>query len=230
MRVVLLLSLGGGGEFGDVVNENEVGVQVNDFEDAGGKEVGERKEVERVRLRREEEVAVEKATIKSIVELHLDPKDSLFLIGGFDGKSLLATMDLYFTSQNLKNEIYVFGGGNGYVVESYNPVHDSWTLCPSLNQKKGHLLGASLNDKIFVGGDGNGVDCFSDVEMLDLDIRWWIPTRSMLDKRFSFAAMQLNGAIYATSGFDGNDYLRFAERSNLTLVSKFFVLTKTCFT
>ncbi|KAG4982453.1 hypothetical protein JHK87_027202 [Glycine soja] len=117
MRVVLLLSLGGGGEFGDVVNENEVGVQVNDFEDAGGKEVGE---------------------------------------------------------------------------------------------KKGHLLGASLNDKIFVGGDGNGVDCFSDVEMLDLDIRWWIPTRSMLDKRFSFAAVQLNGAIYATSGFDGNDYLRYA--------------------
>lgn len=39
--MVLLLSLGGGGEFGDVVNENEVGVQVNDFEDAGGKEVGE---------------------------------------------------------------------------------------------------------------------------------------------------------------------------------------------
>ena len=87
-----------------------------------------------MRLRREEEVAVEKATIKSIVELHLDPKDSLFLIGGFDGKSLLATMDLYFTSQNvikllkpmslirsyvlvvwLKGEIYVFGGGNGYV-------------------------------------------------------------------------------------------------------------------
>ena len=40
----------------------------------------------------------------------------------------------------------------------------------------------ALNDKIFVVGGGNGVDCFSDVEMLDLDIRWWIPTRSMLDK------------------------------------------------
>ena len=35
-------------------------------------------------MRREEEVAVEKATIKSTNELHLDPKDSLFLIGGFD--------------------------------------------------------------------------------------------------------------------------------------------------
>ena len=30
---MLLLSLGGGGEFGDVVNENKVGFQVDDFED-----------------------------------------------------------------------------------------------------------------------------------------------------------------------------------------------------
>ncbi|KHN24901.1 Kelch-like protein 18 [Glycine soja] len=114
-------------------------------------------------------------------------------------------MDLYFTSQNvitslkpmslvrsyalvvwLNGEIYVFGGGNGYVwydtVESYNPVHDSWTLCRSLNQKKGRLSGAALNDKLFVVGGGNGVDSFSDVEMLELDIGRWIPTHSMLDK------------------------------------------------
>ncbi|TKY65756.1 Kelch protein 1 [Spatholobus suberectus] len=178
---------------------------------------------------------VEKTVIKSTAELHLDPEDSLFLIGGFDGKSWLATMDLYCASQNviksfkpmssvrsyasvvrLNGEIFVFGGGNGYVwydtVESYNPVHDNWTLCPSLNQKKGSLSGAALNDKIFAVGGGNGVDCFSDVEMLDLDIGRWIPTRSMLEKRFALAAVELNGVIYATGGFDGNDYLRSAER------------------
>ncbi|KAG5095456.1 hypothetical protein JHK84_051044 [Glycine max] len=176
---------------------------------------------------------VEKVAVKSTAELHLDPKDSLFLIGGFDGNSWLATMDLYCTSQNvikslkpmssvrsyasvvwLNGEIYVFGGGNGYVwydtVESYNPVHDNWTLCPSLNQKKGSLSGAALNDKIFAVGGGNGVDCFSDVEMLDLDIGRWIPTRSMLEKRFALSAVELNGAIYAIGGFDGNDYLRYA--------------------
>ncbi|KAG4912445.1 hypothetical protein JHK85_053737 [Glycine max] len=111
----------------------------------------------------------------------------------------------------LNGEIYVFGGGNGYVwydtVESYNPVHDSWTLCRSLNQKKGRLSGAALNDKLFVVGGGNGVDSFSDVEMLELDIGRWIPTHSMLDKRFALVAVEFNGAIYATSGFDGNDYL-----------------------
>lgn len=75
---------------------------------------------------------VEKAVIKSTADL--DPKDSLFLIGGFDGRSWLATMDLYCTSQSvtkplkpmnsvrsyasvvrLNSEIYVFGGGNGCV-------------------------------------------------------------------------------------------------------------------
>ena len=38
---VVVVSEGGGGEFCDVVDENEVGVQVDDFEDAGGEEVGE---------------------------------------------------------------------------------------------------------------------------------------------------------------------------------------------
>ncbi|XP_014492453.1 kelch-like protein 28 [Vigna radiata var. radiata] len=176
---------------------------------------------------------VEKAVIKSTADL--DPKDSLFLIGGFDGRSWLATMDLYCTSQSvtkplkpmnsvrsyasvvrLNSEIYVFGGGNGCVwydtVESYNPVHDNWTMCPSLNKKKGSLSGAALYGKIFAVGGGNGVDIYADVEMLDFDIGRWIPTRSMLSKRFALAAVELNGSIYATGGFDGNDYLRSAER------------------
>lgn len=77
---------------------------------------------------------VEKAVINPSAELNLDPKDSLFLIGGFDGESSLATMDMYCTSQHvikslkpmscvrsyasvvqLNGEIYVFGGGNEYV-------------------------------------------------------------------------------------------------------------------
>ncbi|PNX83764.1 kelch-like protein, partial [Trifolium pratense] len=93
-------------------------------------------------------------------------------------------------------------------VESYNPISDNWTLCPSMNRKKGSLSGAALNDKIFAVGGGNGLESFSDVEMLDFDIGRWIPTRSMLDKRFTLAAVELNGAIYATGGYDGNYYLK----------------------
>ncbi|XP_004492506.1 uncharacterized protein [Cicer arietinum] len=178
---------------------------------------------------------IEETVINPSAKLHLDAKDSIYLIGGSDGQSSLASMDQYCTSQNviqslkpmnylrsyasvveLNGEIYVFGGGNDCdwydSVESYNPIHDNWTLRPSLKQKKGSLAGAALKGKIFAVGGGNGFDCFSDVEMLDLDIGRWIPTRSMIDKRFALAAVELNGAIYATGGFDGKNYLNTAER------------------
>ncbi|KAK2414788.1 DCD (Development and Cell Death) domain protein [Trifolium repens] len=178
---------------------------------------------------------VEETLIDPIAELHLDARDSFFLIGGSDGESPLAAMDMYCTSQNvikslkpmsclrsyasvveLNGEIYVFGGGDDCVwfdsVESYNPIYDNWTLCPSMNRKKGSLSGAALDGKIFAVGGGNGTESFSEVEMLDFDVGRWIPTRSMLDKRFALAAVELNGAIYATGGYDGKYYLNSAER------------------
>ncbi|XP_028764503.1 kelch-like protein 12 isoform X2 [Neltuma alba] len=177
----------------------------------------------------------EKTVIQSSDQQHLDLKESLYLIGGYDGESFLASMDLYCPSLNvmkplrsmssvrsyastvqLNGELYVFGGGNGSIwydtVESYSPICDKWTLCPSLNQKKGSLAGAGLSNKIFAIGGGNGIDCYSEVEMLDLDIGRWIYIRSMLEKRFALAAVESNGVIYVTGGFDGNDYLQSAER------------------
>lgn len=182
--------------------------------------------------------SAEETIISPSAELLLDAKDSLYLIGGCDGEAPLAAMDIYCPSLNaikclkpmnhsrsyasvveFNGEIYVFGGGQaGHdpvwydTVESYNPILDSWTLRPSLNQKKGSLSGAALDGKIFAVGGGNGVECFSDVEMFDSDIGRWIPTRSMLEKRFALAAVELNGAIYATGGFDGKNYLNSAER------------------
>lgn len=69
-----------------------------------------------------------------------------------------------------------------FKVESYSSANDQWTLCPSLTEKKGSLAGATLDGKIFAMGGGNGFTCFSDVEMLDLDVGRWIRTRSMTQK------------------------------------------------
>ncbi|KAK1563219.1 hypothetical protein Q3G72_024210 [Acer saccharum] len=173
--------------------------------------------------------------IHPLEELHLDPTESIYLVGGYNGESWLSTMDSYYpfydesksvkpmnsvrsyaSVAQLNGELYVLGGGDGHLwydtVELYNPVDDEWTSCPPLNGKKGSLAGAAMNDKIFAIGGGNGVDCFSEVEMLDLDIGRWIRTRSMLQKRFALAAVEHNGALYATGGFDGNEYLNSAER------------------
>ncbi|XP_062165842.1 uncharacterized protein LOC133872362 isoform X2 [Alnus glutinosa] len=181
------------------------------------------------------EALVNEMVIEAVDELHLDPNESIFLVGGYDGESWMAAFDTYYPSQDvikslrpmssirsyasvaqLNGELYVFGGGDGYMwydtVESYSPANDQWTLRPSLNQKKGSLAGATLDNKIFSIGGGNGVEIFSDVEMLDLDIGRWIPTQSMLQKRFALAVVELNGVLYATGGYDGNDYLKSAER------------------
>ncbi|XP_031377630.1 kelch-like protein 5 isoform X2 [Punica granatum] len=175
------------------------------------------------------------STIEPINEQHLDIRESIFLLGGYDSLSWLSTMDSYFPSHNvikslkpmnsvrsyasvakLNEELYVFGGGDGHswyeTVDCYSVAENTWTSKPSLNLSRGSLGGAVLNDNIFALGGGNGLDCFSEVEMLDLDIGKWIFTRSMLQKRFALAAVELNGMIYATGGYDGNSYLNSAER------------------
>lgn len=48
--------------------------------------------------------------------------------------------------------------------------------------------------------------------MFDPCVGRWISARSMLEKRFALAAVELNGALYVVGGYDGNDYLKSAER------------------
>jgi hypothetical protein len=67
-------------------------------------------------------------------------------------------------------------------VESYNPISNQWVTRPSLNETKGSLAGVSLNEKIFAIGGENGVECFSKVDVFDLEEGRWIPTQSMLHK------------------------------------------------
>uniref|UniRef100_A0A9I9CVC2 DCD domain-containing protein n=1 Tax=Cucumis melo TaxID=3656 RepID=A0A9I9CVC2_CUCME len=163
----------------------------------------------------------------------LDPRESIFLIGGYDGASHLSTLELYDPSRDmikslramrsvrgyasvawLNSQLYVLGGGNGCVwyntVESYNLETDQWTLSPSLNLAKGSLGGVSIGNKLFAIGGGNGIESLSEVEMLDLDLGRWIFTRSMRQRRFAVGAVELNGILYATGGFDGSDYLNYA--------------------
>ncbi|KAL6561741.1 hypothetical protein OROMI_017342 [Orobanche minor] len=64
------------------------------------------------------------------------------------------------------------------------------------------MAGASLYETIFAMGGGNGVECFSEVELLDLNIGSWMSTQSMLEKHMG-AAAYMNGALYVDGGFDG---------------------------
>ncbi|KAK6786530.1 hypothetical protein RDI58_015055 [Solanum bulbocastanum] len=102
-----------------------------------------------------------------------------------------------------------------FLVESYNPLRNQWSQQPSLNEKKGCLAGASLNDKIFAFGGGNGVQCFSEVEMFDLNLGHWISAQSMMQKQFAPAATDINGAIYVAGCYDGNAYTKLMVHGHL---------------
>ncbi|KAK4345645.1 hypothetical protein RND71_035821 [Anisodus tanguticus] len=149
----------------------------------------------------------------------MDP-ESIFLVGGYDGVSWLSTLESYSPSNvvlkslkamnsvrsyasvaKLYGELYVFRGRTGRLwydtVESYSPADNEWTLRSSLHTKKGTLASATLKDKFFAIDSGNGIDCFSEVDYY---------------KRFSLAAAELNGALYAVGGYDVSNYLATAER------------------
>ncbi|KAK1365556.1 DCD domain-containing protein [Heracleum sosnowskyi] len=179
---------------------------------------------------------VKEGMVEFSTEPPLDLDELIFLVGGYNGKTYLSSLDAYLPSQNkmkplmpmsvvrslssvamLNGELYAFGGGDGSewytTVESYNPADNKWIPRPSLTgQPKGSLAGATLENKIFAIGGGNGRESFSEVEMLDSDVGRWIMTQSMLEKRFALAAAELNGAIYAVGGSDGQYYLKSAER------------------
>ena len=67
-------------------------------------------------------------------------------------------------------------------VASYNPANDMWTLHPHLKKRNNNLSGATLKDKIFTMGGGNGTEYFAQVEMHDPQVGRWIPSRSMWQK------------------------------------------------
>lgn len=67
-------------------------------------------------------------------------------------------------------------------VESYNPLIKQWSSRPSLKRRKGSVASVSLEDKMLAVGGGDGVECFSEVEIFDPNVGRWIPTQSMCNK------------------------------------------------
>ncbi|KAI7981828.1 Ring canal kelch protein [Camellia lanceoleosa] len=127
------------------------------------------------------------------MELVNDPEPDLdeliYLVGGCNSVSWLSALDFYSPMTDvikslkpinhgrayvsiawLNGKLYVFGGGNGSL----------WVN-----------TGATLNNIIFAMGGANGVDCYADVEIFDLDVGYWISSRSMLQKSLMVQSMPL---------------------------------------
>ncbi|KAG2544109.1 kelch-like protein 3 [Panicum virgatum] len=174
-------------------------------------------------------------SLSQFVEQCLGSEDVIYLVGGCDGFSLLASLDSFSPSLDiltplkpmavgksyastvaLDGKIFVLGGGDGAcwfdTVDCYDPRRDDWTTCPSLSREKGSLAGVGVNGRIYAFGGGDGSECFSDVDIFDPSLGKWIKNQPMLERRFALAGVELNGVIYAVGGFNGVQYLSSAER------------------
>ncbi|KAJ0027992.1 hypothetical protein Pint_34959 [Pistacia integerrima] len=81
-----------------------------------------------------------------------------------------------------------------------------------MNSVRSYASVALLNGEIYVFGGGDRRTWYNtDVDMSDLKLERWIGMLSLQQKRFSFAAAEIDGVLYPTGGFDGKDYLNSAE-------------------
>ena len=81
-------------------------------------------------------------------------------------------------------------------VASYNPANDMWTLHPHLKKRNNNLSGATLKDKIFTMGGGNGTEYLAEVEMYDPQVGRWIPSQSMRQKVNSIPCLNFDRDIF----------------------------------
>ncbi|KAL4311414.1 hypothetical protein GQ457_01G036720 [Hibiscus cannabinus] len=71
-----------------------------------------------------------------------------------------------------------------------------------------HTILEAIKDRMFVAGGGNGVECSSNVEMFDPNIGKWISIQSLLHKISALAAAEINGILYVSGGYNGDNYLK----------------------
>ncbi|MCD7470214.1 hypothetical protein HAX54_009928 [Datura stramonium] len=150
---------------------------------------------------------------ENVIELDdIVNNESIILAGGYDGDSWLSAwthtrlqmmfkvtgLPVLFDRLNCKFEWRT-------LFESYNLADNKWTAHPRLNKRNGNLSGATLKDKIFAIGGGNGIGKLSEVEMYDPQVvhmdslhdpcgKRLILFLAYISMRFALAAAELNGA------------------------------------
>jgi len=129
----------------------------------------------------------------------------------------------------LDDNIYVFGGTDGNSIDYattyiYHPPSDTWTTGAPLPTGVASARAVTLPDgRIVVLGGGTG--CFfghppcgvtNAVTAYDPRANTWSALAPMLSPRDNFAAVVLNGRIYAIGGWDGSQNLSSVEVYNPT--------------
>ncbi|GCC36633.1 hypothetical protein chiPu_0015128 [Chiloscyllium punctatum] len=111
----------------------------------------------------------------------------LYVIGGFDGKNRLNS------------------------VECYRPEKDEWSLISPMGSPRSGAGVVALNNYIYVAGGYNGREQFSSVERYSIETDKWENVASMKHNRSALGATAYRGKIYVLGGFNQNGFLDSVE-------------------
>eukprot|EP01023_Acetabularia_acetabulum_P060093 TRINITY_DN7222_c0_g1_i4.p1 TRINITY_DN7222_c0_g1~~TRINITY_DN7222_c0_g1_i4.p1 ORF type:complete len:472 (-),score=72.16 TRINITY_DN7222_c0_g1_i4:72-1427(-) len=165
------------------------------------------------------------------------PGDKLCVIGGRSGDYWISSINLYNIEENewcnlsvlpencaqqatavsFNQKLLVCGGSRSGDISSQAIQLDfnnaSWTqVCSMTCDRVGHGMQVLDGRAYAIGGKCGELEFLQTVECWDMEKDLWMDTPSMNQKRYSFAALQHQTAIYAVGGFDGADYLKSIER------------------
>ncbi|XP_050302489.1 kelch-like protein 17 [Anthonomus grandis grandis] len=162
----------------------------------------------------------------------------LYVVGGYDGASDLATAECYNPLTNvwtaitpmgtkrsclgmssLDGIIYVCGGYDGASclnsMERYDPLTGIWCSCPPMNVRRRYCRVEAIENSLYVIGGFDATNYQATVERYDPREGKWQNIPSMSQKRSSCGVSSLDGYLYVLGGNDGNMCMNQAERLNV---------------
>ncbi len=158
-------------------------------------------------------------------------KDRLYVIGGSTGcGTRTATMEAYDPDSNswtlkasmpagarstmgiavIDNLLYVIGGqqadsgpnaGITAIVETYNPVTNTWATAPSLPGVRYSMASGVIDGKIYVTGGGNHLGPLDTTASFDPDTGLWSAVANLPIGHFGAASAVHNNRFYVIAGY-----------------------------
>mmetsp|Transcript_54559 Transcript_54559/g.130162 ORF Transcript_54559/g.130162 Transcript_54559/m.130162 type:complete len:507 (-) Transcript_54559:137-1657(-) len=163
---------------------------------------------------------------------------SLYVCGGFNGRSFLSSVEHYTWSlshprgvwESLSNmstprhcpaaagvdgNLVVCGGYDGVKalssVEQYDKGSGRWRMLPDLLEARHGACAAAVGSSLFVCGGFNGEEVLQTLESLNLARGVWEPLARLTVPRNVASAAAFSGKIYVCGGCNGKDSLPSVE-------------------
>lgn len=158
---------------------------------------------------------------------------SVYSLGGFDGTTLLDTVEVYTPSSDrwqslaplpsprrelaaagLDGKLYAVGGWQGSAVttkvEIYNPSTNTWSVGRPMPTARNNLAAAAVNGKLYAIGGWNGT-YLNTVEIYDPATNTWSAGPAMPTARNAMASAVIGSKIYLLGGWANGRALTTVE-------------------